>query len=800
MLRVQRKHLLLGSSLLALASIATAHAQSAPPPPVVQNTGLKPVVITARHRAERVQSVPVSVTVVDASQIKTVGSSNLNKLQQLVPSLTIDSFNPRNTALNIRGLGSVPNLANDGLEGGVGTYVDGVLLARPAEDVFDLPDIQDIEVLRGPQGTLFGKNTVSGAVNITTKLPSFTPEADGSVSYGTQNYVQLKASASSAVFGSDKVAFGIAFEGTQHNGYVKNTANGEHYGNQDDEGVRAQVLYNATPNLTIRAIYDYSHQHENCCVNQPVGLVTNYDNGAAVPNNKNLAYLDALLGTPLQLNNAFKRENEVDSPVYYDMETGGATLIADYDLDSYNISSITGFRYWNWYPHNDSDDTALPIVNVAYTDYQRQFSQELRLTSPLGGRVDYTGGLYFFYQDINGQNLTAYGADAGQLYAAGAAGAAPGSATSNLFARVLDGLDGVQNIVYDTRSFAGYGQAVFHATSKFDITAGLRETYENKTGSFNETQQGGTALSPGLAQTYRNAFVPVQQYGRGVDTALPAGLLTLSYKVSPNILTYATYSHGAKSAGLNLFAITAANSAFPTVVKPETIDNYEAGIKTTLLDNRLQLDGDVFWDEDTNYQATFIAQTGSSLFTYVGSVPKVRSRGAEIDARAQPTDNLNLFFSGVYDDAYNESDKKGICPIELSNTGANCNQTGEPVAGNSTWVGSFGGEYDQPLPELNGRNLIAYAGGNVELKSGFYSGSDDSKYGFVPGYGIGNVDFGVKSGDGRWDLSGWVHNVTDTHYYLYRGASNTAAFPTYNLIYAQVGDPISGGVTLSGKF
>lgn len=798
MTRLQRKRFWLGTSMLTFAGIAAAQAQSAPPAPsLAQNTGLKPVVITARHRTERAQSVPIPLTVVDANQMKTVGSSNLNKLQQLVPSLTVELFNPRNTAVNIRGLGSVPNIANDGLEGGVGTYVDGVLLARPAQAVFDLPDLQSIEVLRGPQGTLFGKNTVDGAINITTRLPSFAPEADGSISYGTQNYVQLKASASSAIAGSDKLAIRLSVQGTQHNGYVSNTTNSERYSNQDDKGIRAQVLYDATPNLTIRAIYDYSHQHENCCVNLPVGVVSDYADGNPIPEFKNILHLDFLLGYTPQLNDAFARKTDVDSPVYYDMETGGATLLADYDAHGYTISSISGFRYWNWYPHNDSDDTALPVLINNYTDYQRQFSQELRLTSPLGGRIDYTGGLYFFYQSVNGQNWFQYGSAAGTLLS----GAAPGTAANTAYTAATNGFIADYNTVFDTRSFAAYGQAVGHVTSKFDITAGLRETYESKTGDFDEIQEGGAplrslpeALQPAVAKI-RNGISPYEQYGKATDNALPAGLLTFSYKVSPDILTYVTYSHGAKSAGINLVA----NRAVPNIVAPETINNFELGAKTTLLDNRLLLDGDAFWDEDTNYQGTLIGQTNGTIYSYIASIPKVRSRGVELDVRAQPTDKLNLFFSGVYDDAYNESDPNGQCPIELSNR-VSCNLTGKPVAGNSTWVGSFGGEYDQPLPAIHGKYTIAYAGGNVLLKSGFYSGADASKYSYVPGYGIGNVDFGIKSASGAWDFSGWIHNVTNEKYYLYRGASSSASFPTYNLIYAQVGDPISGGVTLSGKF
>jgi iron complex outermembrane receptor protein len=797
--------LLLGVSALGIAAAlaVTAQAQTPPPPPVLASVPavtLRDVVITARHRAERAQSVPVSLTTVNANQIKTVGSSNLTKLQQLVPSLTVESFNPRNTALNIRGLGAVPNLANDGLEGGVGVYLDGVLLARPAQDVFDLPDLQDIEVLRGPQGTLFGKNTVSGAINITTRLPSFTPQADGSVSIGTQNYVQFKASASSAIGDSDKVAFRLSVQSTQHEGYTSNIADGQRYGNQDDKGVRLQILANVTPNLTVRAIFDYSHQKEDCCASLPTGIVTNYapgyDNGAAIPGSVLSRY--AKLGYTLPTINPFDRKTDVDSPIYYDMETGGASLQADYNLSGYTLTSISAARYWNWYPHNDLDDTALPVYLAGNTtDYQRQVSQELRFTSPLGGAVDYTGGLFYFYQSINAQNYAQFGSAAGAYLS----NTAPGSATASVYNAALNNFAPDNNGVYDTNSFAAYGQATWHLAPKFDLTGGLRYTYEIKDGAFNSVQQGGVPVAslPGAIQgtvtALRNSLGPIAAYSVHTDDSLPAGLLTFSYKPVENILTYATYSHGSKSAGINLVA----SSYTPKIVAPESIDNYEAGFKTTLLGDRFLLNGDAFWDEDKNYQSTLVGSTpGGTVYTYVASIPKVRSRGFEIDSQAQVTSALNLFFSGVYDNAYNESNPHAPCPIEDGGPTVSCNLTGRPVAGVSTWTGSIGGEYDQPLPPVYGRNLVAYFGGNAIFKTGFYSGADTSQYGYVPGYGVGNIDFGFKAANGAWDLSGWIHNVTDTRYYLYRSASDQ--FPTYNLIAGQVGDPITGGVTLSGKF
>jgi outer membrane receptor protein involved in Fe transport len=233
-------------------------AEQASPPSGSKVTVLQEVTITARHRVERVQSVPVSATIVEQKQIQALGSLNLNTIKQLVPTLTINAFNPRNISLDIRGLGSIGFYGYDGLEGGVGIYEDGVLLGRSTVANFDVPDLKDIEVLRGPQGTLFGKNSAVGAVNITTKAPSFIPQANISASYGNYNYWQLQGYASSALDGSNKAAVSLSFHATQHDGYTKSIAPagtpnaGSSYNNQDDKGVRAQALLQPNANLSVR--------------------------------------------------------------------------------------------------------------------------------------------------------------------------------------------------------------------------------------------------------------------------------------------------------------------------------------------------------------------------------------------------------------------------------------------------------------------------------------------------------------------------------------------------------------------
>jgi iron complex outermembrane receptor protein len=732
-----------------------------------------------------------------------------------VPTLTINAYNPRNIGLDIRGLGSVGFFGYDGLEGGVGIYVDGVLLGRSTESNFDIPELQDIQVLRGPQGTLFGKNSVAGVVNITTRVPSFKPEAEISGSYGNYNYWQLQGYATGAIANSDKAALSLSFHATQQNGFTKNinpagTPNsGSTYNNEDDKGARAQVLLEPNDRLTVRIIATYDHSDANCCITIPVGAVNDYANGAPYDSVRGkISYTNrfAAAGYTLPPIDPFGRTTDINSWNHYAMETGGLTVLADYDLDGgYTLSSITGASYYNWYPHLDGDGTGADILTAANnTTHQRQFSQELRLTSPLGTHFDYTLGAYGFYQQLNDQAKSAYGNQAAADFL--------GTNTGDKYIITQAALNGFAYVATDipsTYSTAVYGQGTYHITPQLDLTGGARFTYEEKFGEYYTAQQGGTDLAtdPSLAgipggaagaQTVRNTYGVVTAYELRHMDMLPGGLVTLSYKPESNILTYVTYSHGEKSVGLNFVT----SAAIPKVVPPEKIDNYEIGAKTTLLNGNLLLNGDAFWDNDADYQSTIIGVVNNTLTAYLASVPKVISRGFETDIRAQVTPNLSLFSSAIYDEAYNDSNPSGVCPIEVSNvhTGANasCNLNGEPLAGSSKWNASFGGEYDYPLPEWGNTETTAYFGGNVELRSFFYSTADDGEYSKVPGYGLGNIDFGIRQANGRWDLSGWIHNVTNEHYYLFKEV--TGSLPTYNLVVGEVGDPITFGITLRAKF
>ena len=216
------------------------------------------VVVTARRVEEDVQDVPIPVAVLSEDFLADTGAFNAGRINQLVPSVQFYSTNPRNSAINIRGIGSPFGLTNDGIEQGVGLYVDGVYYARPAAAVMDFMDVERVEVLRGPQGTLYGKNTTAGAINVTTRVPEFTPSTDVELSFGNYGYLQAKATTTGPI--TDTLAYRLSFSGTQRDGLIYNVATEDDLNDLNNIGARLQLLWTPTPDLDIRLTADNTVQ------------------------------------------------------------------------------------------------------------------------------------------------------------------------------------------------------------------------------------------------------------------------------------------------------------------------------------------------------------------------------------------------------------------------------------------------------------------------------------------------------------------------------------------------------------
>ncbi|MGH6696860.1 TonB-dependent receptor [Sphingopyxis sp.] len=539
------------------------------------------IIVSARRRDESAQDVPIALSVVGAAQLEATGNYTLTQIQQIVPSLQVFSFNPRNTNINIRGLGSNVALTNDGLENGVGFYVDNVYFGRVGQSQFDLVDLQQIEVLRGPQGTLFGKNTTSGAINITSRKPSFDPEFSGEASVGDYGYYQLRGSASGALI-DDLLAVRISGSVTERRGFLYNDTQNERAQDYSNWSVRGQLLFTPTPDLEVRIIGDFARQKQNHVLNIFADYFGTYDNGAAIPNS--FAERAARFpGYSFPTIDPFARRGEADSHYQSNMDGYGVSGQVDWDIGAAKLTSISAYRWWDWNPANDGDSTSLPvIVKAQQANRQRQFSQELRLASDTDGPIDYVVGAYYFWQVIRGKGASAYG-PAAALWNRPATSPIPLAA----WEAALNGFEANSTSDPRTKSYALFGQLDWKFTDRLTLTAGLRYTHETKSGSFTQFHVAGTDLSTlpaGLAAqaaALRAQFNPVTNYSTGFKDNSISGLATLSWQFSDDALAYATWSRGNKSGGLNLTNLPA---GIDPDVAPEKVDSYELGIKSEWFD------------------------------------------------------------------------------------------------------------------------------------------------------------------------------------------------------------------------
>ncbi|MGH6910214.1 MAG: TonB-dependent receptor, partial [Phenylobacterium sp.] len=739
---------------------------------------LESVIVTARRRSEEAQDVPIALTVMGGDTLEAKGAYNIAQLVQLAPSLYLGSFNPRNTTINIRGLGNNLGLANDGLETGVGLYIDQVYFSRPAATTFDLVDIQQVEVLRGPQGTLFGKNTTAGAINVTTRAPSFTPEGRLELTAGDYGFLQGKASISGPL--TDTLAFRLSASSTQRDGLVNNVITGRHFNDQNNLALRGQLLFKPNDRLSVRFTADYNRQRTDCCVLLFAGY-----GPSLKPAGSQYPALAAGLGYRPASLNPFDRVTDINAEAHANQELGGVSAIVEYDLGFATLTSVSAWRYWDWDPANDADFTRLSILDVSQNaDQQDQYSQELRLASNGSGPVSWIGGLYAFRQTIDAQGRSLYGAQSAYWLLGPTVPAA-----------LVDGYGGQSTAHSSTDSYAAFGQVTWRATDKLSITPGLRYTYEEKDADYVQIVSGGLANPTAAQLALKYALARPQAYSAHTSDGKLSGQVNVAYQVSPDLLTYGNYARGYKSGGINLAGLPVDAAGNPllarAVIKPEKTDAWELGVKSQLLERRLTLNLAAFWSTTHDYQANVVDTAGGALRQFLDNIEKVRSRGVELDARFAPGGGFTGYFSSAYTDAVYSSYANGPCPLEqISAVTRPCDLSGRPLPGVSKWVVSTGAEYRH---DLNAGGLAGegYVGADYNWRSAFFSSASDSVYSRIGQYGLLNLRAGFRS-EKNWDAFVWVKNATDEAYFQYVSGQvgNSGA------LYANPGDPRTVGVTL----
>ncbi|MNJ28444.1 Pesticin receptor precursor [compost metagenome] len=732
---------------LALLLAGSAHwlpAQAAEPQQTAvkaSDSQLKTVTVTARRREESAQDVPTPMSVIDGQALETQRVYRIQDLQQLVPSVNVAYMHARQSSVSIRGLGNNP--ASDGLEGSVGLYLDNVYLGRPGMAVFDLMDIEQLEVLRGPQGTLFGKNTTAGVINISTRAPSFTPERSIETSVGEDGYFQTKGTLSGPL--SETLAGRISAYRTRSDGDIKNEFDGHTLNGGSRQGFRGQLLYKPSEQFNLRWIGDYNEEDSSA------GTRLLYSTGPTI-NGVNRYEARAKAAGATLIDGSTRKVN-LDSDQQVTVFQGGTSLEANWTLDNdFTLTSVSSYRWWDFTPRNDEGLNVPAAFNSGVSVRDKQYSQEFRLASPTGGFFDYVLGAYYFGSDLDNKSFVYYGPQA-DIWNGTPAGALANVTTL-----------GKGHI--ETDSFALFGQGTWHLTERLDFTAGIRGTYEEKSAWVDRAAPVGGAAVSGAAAAVRQGRVGAYDSGDlNQYTFSPSGLLNLSYRFTDDLLGYATLSHGEKSGGVNLTVATApVAGADSLLVGTERANNAELGLKSTLWDRRLQLNANLFWTEVHGYQTN--AYDEANRVQYLTNAGSVRSRGVEVESTLVPIRGLTLNLNGSYNDVRYLSYKDAPCAPEVAlqpGAPASCDLTGHQVVGASKWIGNANGQYQWDLD--NG--LQPYVTASYAFRSKAVGTVEDSDFAQIPSYAVVNLSTGLRGdlGQGQWDVSLWLKNAFDKTYY-----------------------------------
>jgi iron complex outermembrane receptor protein len=805
--------------LASAAAVPQAQPDLAPAAPQAEPAAASgDVVVTARRREERAQDVPIAMSVIGADTIDKTGAFNVNRLQQQQPALQFYSSNPRNSSINIRGLGTPFGLTNDGIEQGVGFYLDGVYVGRVGASTFDFVDVDRVEVLRGPQGTLYGKNTTAGAVNITTRAPSFSPEAKFEASGGDYGYVQLKGSVSGPIV-SDTLAARISASFTRRGGTIKDTASDSYVQKLDNFSVRGQLLWKPRADLDFRLTGDFNVQNPLCCVQYYARLAPTQR--AA---NRQYTALATALGYTPPSTNAFDRVTDLDADINSRQEMGGASLVGNWDVGPATITSVSAWRYWDWQPANDRDYVGLPITTVSQNpSQQKQWSQELRIASNGKNTLDYTAGVFYFHQKIDTQGSQVQGAAASRWLLSGADASNP---------KVLNGLTSTNDIHFSNDSFAVFGKLNWQPVSGLHLAPGLRVNYDKKSGfydaivSIHNSQYDFVATADNVASllasktsaartTFANQIntLAPQRYSPRFSQWNVSGDFTASYDVTADVHAYATYARSFKSGGINLsgLPLDSTNTVVDLTkqtVKPESEDHFEVGLKTQFLERKLTLNLAGFWTDVHDYQATVNNGQTTVIRGYLANAGLVRVRGAEFDTSYRPSQRVNLYVNGAYTDAKYLRFNNAPCPPELAGGNAalngavpgaagvagalsplTCDISGQVLPGISKWAFAFGGEVNVPV----GKGQV-YAGYDGSYRTRFSSNPSPSAYMYIEGYSLSNFRLGYRQDS--FNVFGWVRNAFNQNYYELLSAQSGST----GLIVGQPGDPRTIGATVSKSF
>ncbi len=692
-----RSHWMAGASgLLLLAACNAAIAQSAP-----RDGTIEEIVVTARKRAESLQEAPISITAMTADSMQRAGVENVSDLARRTPGLQYGDYGDLKlspTALR----GVVGSSGSAGSDPAVGYYVDEVFVGQGAGANLDLYDIERVEVLRGPQGTLYGRNTIGGVVSITTKRPSEALEASGEVELGDYNSRRFAGSISGAII-PGLVSGKLAAIKESRDGFEENVILNRDVNTRDSWSVRGQLLFDIAADTSL--LLTAEHQEAD---NQPLVFETRRYNDAAI-----LPQLLDARGLARNLD-PYDRNVQADIVTKETLDASGAAATFKTKIGEVGITNVASYREHDYYSRTDTDRSPLRMLYDGDPESIWRWSEELRADFSTGP-VDWLVGLYYFRQSSDNQSFVEVGSDlAGVLGDPSLTGMLAGS-----------------NGKLDTTSKAAFVSAAWKVSDRIDLTLGGRYTRDEK--SIHYTQKDPLGLLGGNADIRAS-----DSWAEFTPNA------NLRFRFTPDVIGYVTASKGFKSGGFN----DALGDANGIAFDPETLWNYEAGLKTTLFDRRVVLNTALYymkWDDIQISQDNPLTSVYDPIILNGGAA---HSQGIEVELTARPIAPLEIGANlSVQQAEYDE----GVLP------------TGEPLRKlpfAPAYTGMLSADYRFPLAGIGELSLY----GEVQARGRTYLTNNNDPDGRVDPYALLNLRVSLESEDGRWRLALWGKNLTDETY------------------------------------
>lgn len=715
--------LLSGVAVVALgvsAMPAWAAPEPAASPPVLKDvsadTGVQEIIVTAQRKEQRLQDVPISVNVITGTELANRGAALSTDLPNLVPGLTFEKVGGGAGTPYLRGVGS--NAANPNDEPSVATYIDGVYIASPYSNTLDMAGLERVEVLKGPQGTLFGRNATGGVIQLITRDPSFKTEVDASAGYANYNTPSGSLYATTKL--TDTLAINVSAQGSdQQTGWGHNAILNDQSYKQKEASVRSKLLFEPTNAVRIVLAGDYDVVQGNMAeFRLPAGAIG--ADGQPSPSNgydtRTIITTIPGLRSPGNLNRQF-----------------GFSLHSSFDLGFASFVNIASYRKSTGYYNAEADGTPLSLVAANLPLYQANFSEEAQLISNKGSRIDWTAGLYYYSNRAGYKNLEF---------------AVPG-VPANILSTTLQHTD----------SISGYGQATLEVINNLRITGGVRYTDENQ--SLN-AKVGLKNILPEF---------PVDASGVGYKKATYRA--AIDYALDHDTHAYFSFNHGVKGGGYDVLSVFNALSGAPVnSFRPEVLDAYEVGFKSVLFDRKLRFNIAGFIYDYTNIQVQVIpAGANSAAVVQTTNAASAKIKGIDADFELRPVKGLSFSGGAAYLDGKYGSFTNTVAYGTFSPYAyAPDNASGQPTIRTPKFTGNLTVAYRYEMPAARLTPSVT-----VSHNSGFNFGVGGDANSPVPlpalrqnQYTLLNASLSYDFADGRYGVRAWGSNLTNT-YYLAQG-------------------------------